>query len=176
MRQVLLSFAITLFFVVPFPRTASAEKKETPNPGLVPAPALKGAGSVDLEDLLTKNPFPADAKGPLHFAPILFAKPPKSRHDYSIAGLHARGEMPMHKHKLRSEIVYVVAGTGAFFLGGETIALKPGLVLHVPAGTPHGFKLDGDGRVLMVAVGKFNPKDHHLVKSGAKTSSGAEGN
>ena len=164
-RSVLL-FVVALSLAAHFSPNASAEKKENPKPTAVPAPALKGAGAVDLEDLLSKNPFPADAKGQFHFAPV-FAKPPKSGQEYTFGGLHVRGEMPLHKHKLRSEIVYVLAGTGSFFLGKETIALKPGLIIHIPVGIPHGFKLDGDGRVLLVAVGRYGGKDFHPVKVGA---------
>ncbi|MBI3070674.1 MAG: cupin domain-containing protein [Deltaproteobacteria bacterium] len=134
------------------------EKPKTPAPAKA-APVLKGAGSVDLEDLLAKNPIPADAKGPLHLVPIARGRAPGSGVPYQVAGLHARGELPLHFHRRRAEIVYVIAGGGTFTLGTESITLKPGMVLHIPAKTPHGFKLDADGRVFIVTVGPFDPKD-----------------
>lgn len=53
--------------------------------------------------------------------------------------------VPVHVHEHHDEIFDVIKGTGAFFLGDETIEFSPGMTIVAPAGTRHGL-LAGDER------------------------------
>ena len=67
------------------------------------------------------------------------------RHDLEIPGREAfqarvdfapGASFPRHKHP-GAEIIYVLAGTLEYEVKGETVTLKSGDVLFVPAGTVH---------------------------------------
>ena len=45
---------------------------------------------------------------------------------------------------------YVVSGTGTEWLGDRQIGLKPGLLIIIPAGTPHGGTIDPGLKILAI--------------------------
>ena len=64
------------------------------------------------------------------------------------------GRAPDHYHRY-DEVVYVLAGEGAFHVDGESAALVPGTAVHLPAGLIHCLENHGPGE--MNVVGVFRP-------------------
>ena len=56
----------------------------------------------------------------------------------------ARGQgAPIHRHEQDAESFYVLDGEITFFLDGVTPEVgRPGTFVHVPAGSPHGFRVE----------------------------------
>jgi len=57
------------------------------------------------------------------------------------------GEPQVHDDQ---EALYVVSGKGELRAGGEVFALRPGVAVYVPPGTPHGGRTTGDEPVVVV--------------------------
>jgi quercetin dioxygenase-like cupin family protein len=64
------------------------------------------------------------------------------------------GRAPDHFHKY-DEVVYVIAGTGALHIGGETAQLRQGSAVHLPARLVHCLENVGPGEMLVLGV--FRP-------------------
>jgi mannose-6-phosphate isomerase-like protein (cupin superfamily) len=64
------------------------------------------------------------------------------------------GRAPDHFHKY-DEVVYVLAGQGAFHVDGETAHLRAGSCVHLPAGLIHCLENSGPGE--MRVLGVFRP-------------------
>jgi mannose-6-phosphate isomerase-like protein (cupin superfamily) len=64
------------------------------------------------------------------------------------------GRAPDHFH-LYDEVVYVLAGEGAFHVGGETASLQAGSCIHLPARLVHCLENHGPGE--MQVLGVFRP-------------------
>jgi quercetin dioxygenase-like cupin family protein len=50
---------------------------------------------------------------------------------------------PLHIHRDTAEAFYVLEGKYIFFLDGQEASCPAGSFVFVPAGTPHGFRVDG---------------------------------
>lgn len=50
-------------------------------------------------------------------------------------------EVPEHVHPGEAELLYFLAGEGIMTVAGEPMAVQPGMAIHVPPGTKHGFKV-----------------------------------
>lgn len=48
------------------------------------------------------------------------------------------GNPPKHLHNNANEIQYVLEGTGTMWLGDKEVPIKPGDLIIIPKGTPHG--------------------------------------
>ena len=48
------------------------------------------------------------------------------------------GSPPKHMHPNTHEIQYVLEGTGTIWLGDKEVTVKPGDLVVIPKGTPHG--------------------------------------
>jgi mannose-6-phosphate isomerase-like protein (cupin superfamily) len=57
----------------------------------------------------------------------------------------------LHRHEYE-EVFVVHAGTVSFRVGDAQLDARPGDVVVVPAGTPHGFVNSGDERLSMTAI------------------------
>jgi mannose-6-phosphate isomerase-like protein (cupin superfamily) len=64
------------------------------------------------------------------------------------------GRAPDHFHRY-DEVVYVLAGEGAFHVDGETAELRAGTCLHIPARLVHCVENTGDGELRVLGV--FRP-------------------
>jgi len=64
------------------------------------------------------------------------------------------GRAPDHYHRY-DEVVYVLAGEGAFHVGGESAMLRPGSCVHLPARLIHC--LENAGPAEMRVLGVFRP-------------------
>jgi mannose-6-phosphate isomerase-like protein (cupin superfamily) len=62
------------------------------------------------------------------------------------------GTVPKHYHADANEIQYVIDGTGTEWLGDKQVALKPGIMLIIPKGTPHGGSTETSGHLKIIAI------------------------
>jgi mannose-6-phosphate isomerase-like protein (cupin superfamily) len=75
------------------------------------------------------------------------------------------GIVPKHYHADANEVQYVVDGTGTEWLGDKQVALKPGIMLIIPKGTPHGGSTETSGHLKIIALKTppQAPDDTHLL-------------
>jgi mannose-6-phosphate isomerase-like protein (cupin superfamily) len=62
------------------------------------------------------------------------------------------GNVAKHIHPQTDEIQFIVEGSGAMWLGSERKEFKPGTLLIIPKGTPHGGTLVTSGPVKAIAI------------------------
>jgi len=67
-----------------------------------------------------------------------------------------------HYHKIHSEIYYVLEGSGALELDGETVPVGPGSAVMIPPGVWH--RPIGSFRMLNVSLPVFDPADEVVAK------------
>ena len=75
------------------------------------------------------------------------------RHDHLDPGRHAR----KHMHPNTNEIQYILEGTGTIWLGDKEVTVKPGDLVVIPKGTPHG-GTKPDGRTIKAIAIKTPPQ------------------
>jgi quercetin dioxygenase-like cupin family protein len=64
--------------------------------------------------------------------------------EYTVNAVAVRDEIPMHRHEDGSHVLYIVSGRGTATLDGKPVALKPGIVVHIPKGISHSIKVEGE--------------------------------
>jgi mannose-6-phosphate isomerase-like protein (cupin superfamily) len=70
------------------------------------------------------------------------------------------GNVAKHIHPKTDEIQYIIEGSGAMWLGAERKEFKPGTLIVIPKGTPHGGTIVTSGPVkAMVIKIPPQPKD-----------------
>jgi quercetin dioxygenase-like cupin family protein len=52
---------------------------------------------------------------------------------------------PLHVQPDDEETFHVLEGRFTFWANGETYSAEPGATVHLPAGTPHAYRVDSDG-------------------------------
>ena len=67
------------------------------------------------------------------------------------------GNVPKHMHPNTNEIQYILDGTGTIWLGDKEVRVKPGDLVVIPKGTPHG-GTKPDGRTLKAIAIKTPPQ------------------
>ena len=73
------------------------------------------------------------------------------------------GNVPKHMHPNTNEIQYILEGTGTIWLGDREVKVKPGDLIIIPKGTPHG-GTKPDGRTLKAIAIKTPPQAPDDVK------------
>jgi mannose-6-phosphate isomerase-like protein (cupin superfamily) len=73
------------------------------------------------------------------------------------------GNAPKHLHPNTNEIQYILEGTGTIWLGDKEVRVKPGDLIVIPQGTPHG-GTKPDGRTLKAIAIKTPPQAPDDVK------------
>jgi mannose-6-phosphate isomerase-like protein (cupin superfamily) len=73
------------------------------------------------------------------------------------------GTVIKHYHADANEIQYVVSGSGTEWLGDKQVALKPGMLLIIPMGTPHAGTTDANLKILSFKTPPQAPTDVHPV-------------
>ena len=63
--------------------------------------------------------------------------------EYTVNAVAVKDEIPMHRHEDGSHVLYIVSGRGTATLDNKPVALKPGIVLHIPKGVNHSIKVEG---------------------------------
>lgn len=67
-----------------------------------------------------------------------------------------------HYHKHTAEVYYITSGTGEIELDGDWYGVRPGTVVHIPAGVRHRLVADGEVETLVVAIPPFRADDEWL--------------
>ena len=67
------------------------------------------------------------------------------------------GNVPKHMHPNTNEIQYILEGTGTIWLGDKEVKVKPGDLVVIPKGTPHG-GTKPDGRTIKAIAIKTPPQ------------------
>jgi len=62
------------------------------------------------------------------------------------------GNVPKHMHPNTNEIQYILDGTGTIWLGDKEVTVKPGDLVVIPKGTPHGGTKPISGQVKAIAI------------------------
>jgi mannose-6-phosphate isomerase-like protein (cupin superfamily) len=84
---------------------------------------------------------------------------------YTVGAVAVKDEIKAHRHKDGDHVLYIVSGQGAMTHGNQTIALKPGLVVHVPKGEVHSIKSQGGELTLLdFAQPPFKPDQIEWVQ------------
>jgi mannose-6-phosphate isomerase-like protein (cupin superfamily) len=73
------------------------------------------------------------------------------------------GTVLKHFHADANEIQIVLAGSGTEWLGDKQIALRPGLMLVIPAGTPHAGTVDPNLKIVSIKTPPQAATDVHPV-------------
>jgi mannose-6-phosphate isomerase-like protein (cupin superfamily) len=83
------------------------------------------------------------------------------------------GEVPAHYHARHTEHVHVLDGRGLLMLAGDTLQLRPGDVVVIPAGTPHAAWSKGEVplRVISIHAPPFDGLDRMPWEPGMRTGS-----
>jgi len=69
------------------------------------------------------------------------------------------GGVPLHRHRLDEEGIFVLEGRYRFQLDNETLELGPGDFVHVPRPTPHAFEaLEPSRMLVIIAPGGFHER------------------
>ena len=67
------------------------------------------------------------------------------------------GNVPKHLHPNTNELQYILEGTGTIWLGDKEVTVKPGDLVVIPKGTPHG-GTKPNGRALKAIAIKTPPQ------------------
>jgi mannose-6-phosphate isomerase-like protein (cupin superfamily) len=67
------------------------------------------------------------------------------------------GNVPKHLHPNTNEMQYILEGTGTIWLGDKEVQVKPGDLVIIPKGTPHG-GTKPDGRPFKAIAIKTPPQ------------------
>jgi mannose-6-phosphate isomerase-like protein (cupin superfamily) len=73
------------------------------------------------------------------------------------------GNTPKHFHPNANEIQYILDGTGTIWLGDKEVQVKPGDLIIIPKGTPHG-GTKPDGRTFKAIAIKTPPQTPDDIK------------
>jgi mannose-6-phosphate isomerase-like protein (cupin superfamily) len=84
---------------------------------------------------------------------------------FTVGAVAVKEEIKPHRHNDGAHVLYIVSGGGTMMHGDKTITLKPGMIVHVPAGVPHGIKAEG-GELTLVdfAQPPFDPNKMEWIK------------
>lgn len=80
---------------------------------------------------------------------VLKASADQTAGTFEVFEVGGPGGPPLHIHRGRRELFYVIEGTFEFTLGEEVIEAKPGSVVLVPLDTRHAFKAEAGGKALL---------------------------
>jgi hypothetical protein len=112
-------------------------------PPAAPIPASGAALTLSIPDFLDRNlirrePFKES---------VLSCTPLET-----VRLLQLREGIAAHVHERLDEVVYVVAGEGAFRMGKETTPIAPGSLVVVPNGNSHSFERRGKNPLIVVST------------------------
>ncbi len=63
--------------------------------------------------------------------------------EYTVSAIAIKEELKTHQHTDATHVLYIISGQGTVTLDGKPVALKPGMVVHIPQGVPHSIKAEG---------------------------------
>ena len=107
--------------------------------------------AIDLAALTPADFAPANPATPALQSKSLFAQD-------GATGAIQIGTIFKHNHLDANEVQLVIDGSGTEWLGDKQVTLKPGTLLIIPKGTPHGGTVETSGRLKILAI-KTPPQD-----------------
>ena len=60
-----------------------------------------------------------------------------------------RSDRKQINHDDKDVVCHVIKGTGRLRVNGKRIALRPGIICHIPKGTPHDFAAGRSGELVL---------------------------
>ncbi len=71
----------------------------------------------------------------------------------------------LHKHKLFTELYYILSGRGILWLDKRRIKVDTGILVEIPPNIPHKLKNTGKSSLihLVISTPSFNPKDVIII-------------
>lgn len=84
-----------------------------------------------------------------HIQPLSCTDPHLSCNWYRIA---PGDRITLHMHTTKSELWFVVCGTGQATLAGETVDVQAGTSILTPPSTPHALRNTGNEALLLIGV------------------------
>jgi quercetin dioxygenase-like cupin family protein len=69
--------------------------------------------------------------------------------------------VPMHTHRTDDETIVVLRGRIVCRVGDDTFGAGPGDTIHMPAGEPHGWRVDGEEPVDLLVVFSLTPNSDY---------------
>lgn len=117
--------------------------------------ALLAAGTAHAQKLLLSEIQPPADLDNIHVAKL---NSDKNASDFIV---FVKKYVPLHKHLLHTETLYILEGTGVMQLGDEEFEVGPGDYIKVPEGTPHGVRTTSTVplKALSVQAPEFFGKD-----------------
>jgi quercetin dioxygenase-like cupin family protein len=76
--------------------------------------------------------------------------------------------VPPHTHTKEEESYYMLEGSMIMYLDGGELTIEPGDFVHVPAGTPHGYKNNSDQVVKFLAWAVGGKIDEFFIEMSEK--------
>lgn len=128
--------------------------------------SVDGADGLELLSVIVRDPIPANGGARhaiIHLDAVEAGEATAGRMFRLLApcpsatqfvGYIPPGRAPDHFHRY-DEVVYVLEGTGALHIDGESTPLRPGSCIHLPATLVHS--LENDGPAEMQVLGVFSP-------------------
>jgi len=82
-----------------------------------------------------------------------------TRADGPVANVHVTTirDSKLHYHKTCTEFYFILEGEGVLEVGGEEVALSPGMLVRIDPGTRHRGR--GDFKTLVMGVPAWDPAD-----------------
>ena len=72
--------------------------------------------------------------------------------DFRISSYQPKGCCEPHTHETNENIYYVIKGQGVVELDGKRHLISPRMVVFIPAGMPHWYKVSGDEPIEFICV------------------------
>ncbi|MGA2032254.1 MAG: cupin domain-containing protein [Thermoguttaceae bacterium] len=85
---------------------------------------------------------------------------PQSNITLGIAELKPGKSNPVHVHDNCEEVIYILSGSCQQRVGEQTVVMKAGDTLHIPAGVPHTARVLGNEPMRSVVA--YNAGDRHF--------------
>ena len=84
---------------------------------------------------------------------------------FTVGAIAVKDEIKAHRHGDGHHVIYIVSGRGTMMHGDKTLALKAGMIVHVPRGVAHRVKAEGGEMTLIdFAQPPFDPKKMDWIK------------
>jgi mannose-6-phosphate isomerase-like protein (cupin superfamily) len=95
----------------------------------------------------------------------VFVKKMYSNEKSSSFFIQIENSVPLHKHEVHAETVYIISGEASMVLNQDTILVKTGDLIDIPANTQHAVTVTKRPlKVLSVQSPEFFGKDRVFIK------------